>query len=344
MTHPVKVLVDRFSDLIIDVKNIENAHFSSIDSAVNCHADSLVFIDDKSHIPRNDPGVVVTRPDIAKELGEKSFCIIVSNNVRLAQAKVKQVYQDYDSVDSEWPDIHESAVVHASAQLGTSVRIGPNVVIGANAVIGEGTQIRANSVIEHDVNIGTQCIINSHVNIGYGCVLGDRVNIHSGTIIGNEGFGFAQDDSRKYHRIPHTGWVELHDDVQVGANSNIDRGTYGATILGKGVKLDSLCHIAHNVHIDEGTVLASQACVAGSTYIGKRVTASGQVGILDHLKIADDVILVHRSGVTDNIENSGMYGGVPAKPFKEHVRTLRASKRIDKLSEQVKELKKNLLG
>lgn len=344
MAFSVKELLVGFAELIVTSSNTTTAEFTQIDCVKESTATSLIFVDDESQMPTTAPAVMITRKDIADNLHDQSYCVIGVNNVRLAQAKIKQAYQDYDSRDSEWGERHESAVIHPSAKLGKGVRIGPNAVIGEDVSIGAGTQVRANVVIEHGAQIGEDCIINAQVNIGYNCTLGDRVNIHTGVVIGNEGFGFAQDGERNYHRIPHTGIVQIGNDVQIGANSNIDRGTYLATIIGDGVKLDSLCHIAHNVHIDEGTLFASQGCVAGSTYIGKRVMCSGQVGILDHLSIADNAVLVHRTGVTENITEPGMYAGVPAKPFKEYVRGLGANKRIDRLNLQVKELKQKLLG
>ncbi len=344
MSFNIVELLNRFPELIQSSFDHQSVTIKQIDCVKNCTADSLVFVEDQSQIPTVTPAAVVTQSSVANQLTERDCCVIVVDNVRLAQAKIKQAYQDYDSSDSEWPDIHESAIIHSSAVLGKGVRVGPGVVISKDVAIGVGTQVRANTVIEHGASLGVNCIINAQVNIGYDCELGDRVNIHSGVVIGNEGFGFAQDTNRDYHRIPHTGIVKVGNDVQIGANSNIDRGTYEATIIGDGVKLDSLCHVAHNVHIDTGALFASQACIAGSTYIGKRVMASGQVGILDHLNIADNTVLVHRTGVTGNITQPGMYAGVPAKPFKEYVRVLGLNKRIEKLGVQIKELKQKVLN
>lgn len=342
MAFPVQELLTRFKDLVVSQNN-HSVEFTRIDDVKECTKNSLIFVDDSSQIPSLNPAVMVTSKDVADALPEVSYCVVVVGNVRLAQAKIKQYYQDYDCFDAEWGEVHESAVIHPSVQLGAGVRLGPNVVLGKNVVVGKGTQIRSGTVIEHDARLGDYCVINSLVNIGYNCIVGNRANIHSGVVIGNEGFGFAQDNERNYHRIPHTGRVEIGDDVQIGSNCNIDRGTYQSTIIGNGVKLDSLCHIAHNVHIDDGSLFASQACIAGSTYIGKRVMASGQVGILDHLTVADNAVLVHRTGVTESIAESGMYAGVPAKPFKEYVRNLGATKRIDRLNQQIKELKQKLL-
>ncbi len=342
MAFQASKLISEFDSLIVEANKAEAVTFARIDSVDTCQADSLIFVEDESQLPKELPAVVITHKNVADRMTELTCCVIVVNNVRLAQAHIKQHYQDYDSADMEWGAVHDTATVHASAKLGKGVRLGPNVVIGKDVSIGQNTHIRSNAVVEHGAVIGRDCIINSMVNIGYNCQLGDRVNVHTGVVIGNEGFGFAQDHQRDFHRIPHTGNVVIGNDVQIGANSNIDRATYESTIIGNGVKLDSLCHIAHNVHIDEHTLFASQACIAGSTYVGKRVMSSGQVGILDHLRVADNAVLVHRTGVTENIESSGMYAGVPAKPFKEYVRGLGANKRIDKLNRQLKDLKQEL--
>ncbi len=342
MAFSVATIVSRFSELIISAHHIDGVEFDGIDSVERCANTSLVFVDAAGQLPENPVAVVVTVDEVAGSLARDGRCVLVVENVRLAQALIKQSFQDYDHKDEEWEQIHASAHIHPSASVEPNVRIGPNVVIGKNVRIASGTHVRANAVIERDVVIGKDCVINAQVNIGYNCTLGDRVNVHSGVVIGNEGFGFAQDEQRNYHRIPHTGWVAIGNDVQIGANSNIDRGTYGPTTIGDGVKLDSLCHVAHNVHIDEGTLFASQACIAGSTYIGKRVMASGQVGILDHLKVADNTVLVHRTGVTESITEAGMYAGVPAKPFKEYVRALAVTRKVEKLSLAVKELTKKL--
>ncbi len=338
MSYSASDLSCRFDALIDQQHNAENVSFERIDCVKECDEKSLVFVDSVEQLPKVKTAVIVTNKQVAESILPSDDCVLIANNVRLAQAKIKQAIQEYDCCDVEWGDIHPTATVHPSAQLGTGVRLGPNVVIGADVKIGNNTQIRANSVIEHGAIIGSDGIINTQVNIGYKCELGDRVNIHSGVVIGNEGFGFAQDTERNYHRIPHTGIVKIGDDVQIGANSNIDRGTYLATIIANGVKLDALCHVAHNVHIDEGSLFASQACIAGSTYVGKRVMASGQVGILDHLHVADNTVLVHRSGVTSDIQEAGMYAGLPAKPFKEYVKSLNLAKRFEKLSAQVKAL------
>ena len=211
------------------------------------------------------------------------------------------------------------------------------MVIGADASIGNNTIIRANSVIERGVVIGDDCIIHALVNVNQHCQIGDRVILRPGVIIGNEGFGFAQDDKRHYHRIPHTGIVRIEDDVQIGSNGNIDRATYGETVIKRGVKIDAQCHVAHNVVVDEDTLFVAQCGIAGSTKIGKNVILSGQTGTLDHRTIADNAVLVHRCGVTEDITGPGLWAGTPPKPMKEYVRNLNPVDKMKKLERKLNE-------
>lgn len=352
MVYHVNDVLSRFSDLIVEAKGAD-APFSRIDAVDAYQNDSLIFISDAAALlalnkamdsSNSAPAVVVTNADVSALIDNHGLCVITVKNVRFAQAVIKQAYADYDSADSHWGMIHPSALIHPSAKLAKGVRVGPNTVIGPDVEIGIDTHIRSNCVIEHSVMIGENCVINNLVNIGYLSVVGNRVIIRPGAIIGNEGFGFGQDQHGRYHRTPHTGIVEIGDDVQIGANCNIDRGTYGATKIAKGVKIDALCHIAHNVNIDEDALFVAQSGVAGSCNIGKRVIASGQTGMLDHKTVVDDAILVHRCGVTEDVLEPGMWAGTPPRPFKEYVRNLNIgksmSKKVTKLENELRELKK----
>ncbi len=337
MTFSAQHVCDHFPELVVSSTNTDK-QFSHICSADDYDSASLVFVDNADQLPDPSaplPSVIVTRSELASKFEAKKPSVIAVRNVRLAQALMKQKYADYANFDNEWPEIHPSAVIHSTAKLGRNIHIGANTVVGKNAKIGDNTSIRANCVIEHDAIIGESCVIHNLVNIGFACKIGDRVIVRPGAIIGNEGFGFAQDDQKHYHRIPQTGIVEIHDDVQIGSNCNIDRATYGATIISRGVKIDALCHIAHNVFIDEDALFVAQSGVAGSSNIGKRVIASGQTGILDHRTVVDDAILVHRCGVTEDVDSPGMWAGTPPKPFKEYVGNLNGYKKLKRLEERI---------
>ena len=339
MSFNTKQVCESIPELFLTCSN-DSTEFNHISSIESFDEHSLVFAssaDQSEQLITSTPAAVVTSSEIAQTLLDNGItcCVIGVKNVRLAQAIVKTKLDDYDARDSEWNAIHPSAIIHPSAQLGDNVRIGPNVVVGKNARIGDNSIIRNNSVIERDVIIGDNCIIHSLVNINQACLIGNRVIIRPGVIIGNEGFGFAQNDERHYHRIPHTGIVRIEDDVQIGANGNIDRATYGETVIKRGVKIDALCHVAHNVVVDEDTLFVAQCGIAGSTRIGKNVILSGQTGTLDHRTIVDNAVLVHRCGVTEDVTAPGLWAGTPPKPMKEYVRNLNPAEKMKKLERKL---------
>jgi len=343
MTNSSQELVSNFQDIILETYG-QHQTFEQTACPTMCKPNDLVFVFESIATPAK-VAVIVTCQEVADNIKDTSSAfIVVVDDVRLAQAKMKQHFDDYKAHDLEWDATHASAVVHSSSTLGEGCRVGPNVVIGANCVLAENVTVRAGAVIEHGVVIGSESIINANVNIGYGSQLGQRVVVQAGAVIGAEGYGFAPDENNRYHRIPHTGCVVLGDAVQIGANSCIDRGTYGETSIAAGVKIDNMVHIAHNVEVGEDTMLTAHTVIAGSSKIGKRVIASGQTGVLDHKSVADGAILVQRCGVSEDITTGGMWAGSPAKPFKEFVRGLGLQKKVTKLEFQVKELKRHIAG
>ena len=336
-------LTSEFASHITSVHG-EHGSFSNLSGYQNSNSESLVFLQEIAQfaaLPLPHPAVIITSETISAEIKQSFAGLLLSvNKVRLCHALVKQRYYDYQSNDDEWQQGHPTAVIHQSATLGSGCRVGPGAIIGADCYIGERVIIRATAVVEHGVTIGDDCIVNGQVNIGYDCILGARVTVQTGCVIGNEGFGFATDQQNKHHRIPHTGIVILEDDVHVGSNTCIDRGTYGATEIKRGVKIDNLCHIAHNVRIDEDCLITAQTVIAGSSQIGKRVITSGQTGILDHIKIADDAVLVHRAGVSQDIKQGGVWAGTPPRPIKEYVKSISLVKKVARLEQKIKELQK----
>jgi UDP-3-O-[3-hydroxymyristoyl] glucosamine N-acyltransferase len=290
----------------------------------DCAPGDLVFVDRAEYatlVAQRRPSVAVTSSRLKDHLaGLDGLTLLLTPDVNLAQALIKQRYggRQYDAAG--WTRIHPSAVIHETAAVHATAVVEPRAVIGRNVRVGERTRVMAGAVIEHDAELGNDTVVHPNAVIGYGCVVGNEAVIGAGTIVGSEGYGFAQDKRGRSHPIPQTGNVVLGDRVRVGANCCIDRAAYRTTRIGDGTKLDNLCHIAHNVQIGEDCLLTSMFCVAGSTIIGSRVMASGQSGVIDHLKICDDVVLVHRAGVTADIEAPGAYAGLPAQPLKDYVR------------------------
>jgi UDP-3-O-[3-hydroxymyristoyl] glucosamine N-acyltransferase len=238
--------------------------------------------------------------------------------------------------------VDETAVVSESAVLGSDVALGAHVVIGKGVRIGSGTKIGPGCVIGDGASVGDGCRLYPNVTVYHGCQVGNNVILHAGSVIGSDGFGFAPKPDGTYEKIPQLGIVVIEDNVEIGANSTIDRATMGQTTIKKGVKLDNLVHIAHNVTVGEDTVIAAQTGISGSTKVGKNVIIAGQVGIVGHIEISDKTVLLAQSGISKSTEAGKTYFGYPAK---EHMRALKIEAVIRSLPEfarDVEELKKSV--
>lgn len=341
MNISAKKLLEEFQEqgIFRSIQNPDNS-FSRISSIENARAGDLVFASNEKYArlsASSEASVIITSADFLDFFKDCPATILIAKDVGLAHALVKQKYADRPL---RQPGIHDRAIIAETAIIPASATIGAGVVIEEEAVIGEDVVIRPNSVIEKGAIIGARTIIHSMVVIGYDCKIGADVIIKSGSIIGSEGFGFVQDKNRKNHRIPQTGIVVIEDRVIVGANNCIDRAAYEETRIKSGTVFDNLCHVAHNVTIGEDCILTAMFCVAGSTTIGKRLIASGQTGILDHLEITDDVILLHQAGVHKGINKPGPYAGTPYVPLRDYMKNHALVKGLQNLKKDVSELKK----
>lgn len=310
----------------------------------------LVFLDREDllhHVIERRPAAAITssrlRAQLAADAPQLPTVLVTTPNVPLAHAWIKQAYasRDFEAADWEGP-IHPTAVVHPTARLHATVRVEPRAVIGRNVHIGARTQVLAGAVVEHDAILGEDCVVHPCAVIGYGCRLGSQVVVGAGSVVGSEGFGFAQDGARRSHPIPQTGIVVIGDRVRIGANNCIDRATYAETRIGAGTKFDNLCHVAHNVQIGEDCLLTAMFCIAGSSKVGNRVIASGQTGVIDHVSICDDAVLVHRAGVVKDIESPGMHAALPAQPFEDYLRNTAAAREGASLRRRVAKLERSM--
>jgi UDP-3-O-[3-hydroxymyristoyl] glucosamine N-acyltransferase len=241
------------------------------------------------------------------------------------------------------PGIHPSAVIDPTATLGAGVRIGPHAVIGARCRVDDRTMIAACAVIGDDVHIGGDCIVYPNVSVREGCRIGERCILQPGAVIGSDGFGFAPQPDGSYEKIPQMGIVVIEDDVEIGANTTVDRATLGETRIKKGVKLDNLIQVAHNVVIGENTVMAAQSGISGSTRVGKNVMVAGQVGFTGHIEVADGVKVGAQSGVHRSLTTpNGTYFGTPAYPHREAMRIYGSFPQLPDLLATVRNLVKRL--
>jgi UDP-3-O-[3-hydroxymyristoyl] glucosamine N-acyltransferase len=238
------------------------------------------------------------------------------------------------------PGVHERALVDPGARVAASASIGAGVVIGPRCTIGERVRIGPGCVLGADVQVGEDCRLHARVTLESGTELGARVCLQSGAVVGSDGFGFAREGTG-WTKVPQLGRVRVGADVEIGANTTIDRGAIEDTVIGAGVKLDNQIQVAHNVHIGEHTVIAACTGISGSTRIGARCMIAGMVGIVGHLDICDDVIVTGLSMVSHSISTPGVYsGGIPAAPAALWRRVVGRFKRLDALAERVTRLER----
>lgn len=310
----------------------ENLEIESIKDFENADASSITFLNDKKYLEKAETSKAsaVLVPLGYSVNGKISIEV---KDPYLAYAKIAQAFEDNTPLFGE--GVHPSAVINSSSILQGSVSVGPLSVIGKDCSIGAGSQISASVVVENNVIIGKNCRIDSGAIIRSGTVIGNRVIVQSGSVIGAEGFGNAMEDG-KFIRIPCFGNVILEDDVEVGACVTIDRGNFISTTIGKGVRIDNLVMIAHNVQVGENSAMAAQVGISGSTILGKSVILAGQAGLAGHLKIGDGAFVGAQGGVLKDIEPGDKVAGYPARNL---MLTRRLDQHVLKLPEMSKEFK-----
>lgn len=322
-----------------------------------------------------NPEATVTKLAKIEEADEQSFCFLANpkyyhyaqtakagillcdetleyNTANIAAAlRVKEPYQAFQKLMELYAAMNSSEKTSGIAKqsyIGQNSTYGENLYLGAFASIGDYVQIGKNVKIHANVSIGDHAVIGdnttlySQVSIYHHCKIGANCIIHSGSVIGSDGFGFAPQADGSYKKIPQTGNVEIGDNVEIGANTCIDRAVIGSTKIGNGVKLDNLIQVAHNVEIGDHTVIAAQAGISGSTKFGKYVLIGGQAGITGHLNIGDGVKIQAQAAVIRDVESGKGISGVPAIDAREHYRQLAAIKQLPDLIKKIKELEKKL--
>ncbi|MCB1174287.1 MAG: UDP-3-O-(3-hydroxymyristoyl)glucosamine N-acyltransferase [Leptospiraceae bacterium] len=339
------ILQEFQSEQILSALHGTDVTVSGIAPVEQCTSRDLVFLGDVKYLKQlgdQRPGAAVVSADSLDAVQKLGIPCLLAPNVNLAQALLKQKYTDRDYDTEGWPRIHPSAIIHESAQIGQNVRIGPLASIARGVKIDADSVILSHAVIESGVEIGKKCVIHPRAVIGYNTQIGDNVMIKQGAVIGSEGFGFAQDEARHNHRIPQVGRVVIEDRVVIGALCTIERAAYTETRIKAGAVFDAHCHMAHGVEVGEDCIVMAHSVVAGSTKIGKRVIMSGQTGILDHLNITDDVILLHRAGVTRDVKQSGLYAWLPLMPLTSYLKNSTAMGQLIEMRKKVTAIEKKV--
>jgi UDP-3-O-[3-hydroxymyristoyl] glucosamine N-acyltransferase len=281
-------------------------------------------------------------------LVNKNF--VPSEKIKATMIRVENAYEAFASilrlVDKSRPrkkGIHSTAIIETTAKIGSDVFIGPYVYIGENCIIGDGCSIYPHVYIGDNTKLGKNCTINPGVKIYHDCLVAEDCIIHAGTVIGSDGFGFAPQSDSEYMKIPQLGNVIIEDHVEIGANVTIDRATMGSTIIRKGVKLDNLIMIGHNVEVGENSVMAAQTGIAGSTKIGKNCMFGGQVGISGHIKIANGTKIGAQAGILGDIkEENTIILGTPAFDYKQFFKSSVIFKKLPELNKKIDTIGKDI--
>jgi len=299
--------------------------------------DQVVFAGDASYLKRlseTGAGTVL----VPEDPGSTDKTLIVVENPRVAFIRLMELFSPSREVAHK---VSPQAFVGEHVTFGGPVEIRPGAVIGDNVTLGAGCRIFSGVVVEDGARLGHGVTLKANVTIGHGCILGDRVMIHSGSVIGSDGYGFAPEGT-SYRKIPHTGIVQIDDDVEIGALNAIDRATAGRTWIKRGVKTDNLVHVAHNVEVGEDTLLVAQVGIAGSTQVGNHVIIAGKAGISGHISIGDNTIVGPAAGVVKSVGEGEVVSGTPAMPHKLWLRLMSLMPKLPELKRTVSQLEKRV--
>jgi UDP-3-O-[3-hydroxymyristoyl] glucosamine N-acyltransferase len=301
-------------------------------SVASADEHALVFVEDPKRLPEvlASRAAVIVTGDFAAD-SKTHATLLLASQPKLAFARAAMLLHPGSKPQ---PGVHPSAVVDTSAQIGKNVEVGPHSVISAGVVVGDDCVVGPNSFIGAGVRLGSECVLKSNVTIYPGATLGRRVILHAGVVLGSDGFGYVPDRTTgTYEKFPQIGTLTIGNDVEIGANSTIDRGALDGTIIEDGVKIDNLVHLAHNVRVGKNVVIAAQTGVSGSAVIERNVIVAGQVGIADHVVIEEGAILGAQCGVPSNkvIRGKGiLFWGTPARPIREYLKELAILSRLAK--------------
>lgn len=313
-------------------------HLSKIEEAQSGSLSFLANTKYEQYVYTSQASVIIVNEDFIPSQPVSATLIRVRNSY----SAFSILLEKYDEIiKSNKNGIEEYSFIHPTAKLGKDVYIGSFAYIGSNVKIGDGSKIYPNTYVADNVIIGKNVTLYAGVKVYFNCEIGDKSIIHSGAIIGADGFGFVPDGQGSYRKVSQIGNVIVEEEVEIGSNTTVDRATMGSTIIRKGVKLDNLIQIAHNVEIGANTVIAAQTGISGSTKIGENCVIGGQVGIVGHITIANGSNIGAKSGVNNSIKEENMsWNGVPLGTYRDSLKTQVVMKRLPELEKRILELEK----
>ena len=317
---------------IVGDAQIDITSVASIEAA---GSGDLAFLE-RGELPPSNASCVIAPADISEIAGTT---IIRSSDPKLDFARAAALLHPPKKRE---PEIHSSAIISSNAKIGAAVFIGAFTCVGDGSTIGDGTQLRAGAKVGDNVRIGRNCVLHPNVFVEDGCTVGDNVILHAGVVIGADGFGYVRDESG-YVKFPQIGTVVIEDNVEIGANSCVDRAALGETRIGEGTKIDNLVQIAHNVNIGKRVVIAAQTGISGSTVIEDDCVIGGQVGMGDHARVLSGAVIGSQAGVLPGkIVRPGVWWGTPVQPLDEYKKQNAHLKAIGRMREVLKQLEKKL--
>lgn len=317
---------------VTGLAKIEEGQAGALSFLSNPKYEEYIYVTDSSIC-------IVNKTFVPAKALPKSLTLIKVDDAYACFAKLLDVYSQ---MSKKQPKIENPSFIASNAQIGEGLYLGAFAYIGENAKIGNNVTIYPNAYIGENVVIGDGSVIHPGAAIYVDCKIGNNCIIHAGVVIGADGFGFAPDENGEYQKVPQIGNVILEDNVEVGSNSTIDRATMGSTIIRKGVKIDNLCQIAHNVEIGKNTAMAAQVGIAGSAKIGEHVMIGGQAGISGHLHIADGTKIVAQSGIPSSVKKADTLMGSPGIPMDDFKKSYFGFRKLPFILTKIQELDKKI--
>ena len=337
MKFSAKQIAEFIQGTIVGDENATVHTFAKIEEGIPGAISFLSNPKYTSYIYDTQSSIVLVNKDFEPEREIKATLIKVDN----AYESLAKLMTLYEQSHPKRTGIDPLAYVAPTAKIGENVYIAPFACVGDHAEVGDNTELHPHATVGRNAKVGKNCILYTNSNVYHDCIVGDNCILHSGSVIGADGFGFAPTPNG-YDKIPQIGIAILEDDVEIGANTCVDRATMGATIIRKGVKLDNLIQVAHNVEIGSNTVIASQTGIAGSTKVGEWCMFGGQVGIAGHIKIGDKVNLGAQSGVPGSIKSGQSLIGTPPIEMKNFFKSSAVFKKLPEMYMELNNLKKEL--
>ncbi len=332
-----KYIAEKFDGKIIGNEAAQAENFCSIKDPKENGLSYITSSKYQDYLQNTKCSIIIAPID--EEIPTVSTTLILVKNPTYVFANLLKEWVDKNDTKSK--KISQKAFISDSAKIGKDVCIEDGVVINENVEIGDGTQIMANTVIHKNSKIGANCKIYSNVSIMEDIFIGNNVILHAGVVIGSDGFGFLFDNG-VHMKIPQIGTVIINDNVEIGANSTVDRATIGKTVIGEGTKIDNLVQIAHNVEVGKHCIICAQVGIAGSTTIGDYVTLAGQAGITGHVTIGNQATVAAQAGVTKNVKPKEIVSGYPAMPHKEANHLYVLKRKLPEIYETIKYLQKEM--